>query len=198
MKSLSVLAAVCLFSSLLPAQTTTSFHSEAEAASVLTRVNNAQIMIDLDRQTTSTLLDYFASTQNVDGSVTQTFGIGSIPNDDFLAAGTQHMSLNVDTSQVAGFRTTQCTFSFTPFFTSTCSQGTLGVIQVKWVNNGITTSSVLSEDHRTIGGSVTIDSHVNANESSADVSGSFLGQSFSSSVFATVGINKDTTITVTQ
>lgn len=198
MKPLFLVAAVCLFSSLLAAQTTTQFHFEAEGASVLALANNTEIRIDVDRETSSTFLEYFASTQNFDGSVTQTSGSGTISNENLTIGGTERVSLNVDTRQIAGFQTTQCTFSFTPFFTSTCSQGPLGVIQVTWINNGITTSNLLTEDHRTIGGSVTMNSHVDAKESSANVSGSLLGLTFSFVLQAAIGQNRDTTITITQ
>ena len=198
MKPLWLFAAVCLLSSLLAAQTTTSFHTSGAGASAIAHAQGTQISISVGRDVSSTLLIASSFTRNSDGSITQTFGIGKIPNDDFTNGGIEHMSLNVDTSQVPGFRSESCTFSFTPFFTSTCGQGPVGLIQVNWTDNNITSTSVVREDHRTIGGSVTIDSHVNSNESSADARGSFLGLSFPSVDRATVGLGRNTSITVTE
>jgi hypothetical protein len=197
MKLLSVAAALCLFSSLLAAQSTTSFHSKAEGASVSATVNGTAIDIQVSRGASSTNLLTLTLTQNPDGSFTSTEGFGAIPNADFVNGGLQHMSLNVDTSQVPGFRSVSCTVSFTPFFTETCGQGPLGLIQVNWVNNRITTSSVLEEEHLTSGG-LTVDTHTDADTSSANASGSYLGLSFPVADNASVRMNRNTTITITQ
>lgn len=197
MRPLSSVAAVCLFSSLLAAQTTTSFHSAGGGAFAVTNVNGTAIQIDVNRGDTSALLLTFTSTQNPDGSVTTTTGSGTIPNADFFSSTLEHMSLNVDTSQVPGFQSTTCTSSFTPFFTETCGPGPLGVIQVNWVNNRIIIISGVQEQHRTFFG-VTVDLHIDASADSANASGSFLGLSFSSANNAFVQTNRDTTITITQ
>lgn len=199
MRLLSLFAAVCLFTSLLAAQTTvTSFHSTAESAAVTATVNGAQISVSVFRGDSSAFIDFFSDAENPDGSITETFGLGTIPGADFTNNGMEHMSLNVDTSQVPGFSSTTCTFTFTPFFNSSCSQGPLGVFQVDWTNNRITSSTLLSEDHETRGGSETVDSHVDSDQSSADASGSFLGLSFSAADNGVVSLNRDTTITITQ
>jgi hypothetical protein len=198
MKILPVYAAMCLFSTVLVAQTTTSFHSTAEGAFLRTSVNGTEISIDVLRGSTESSLMAFAVTSNSDGSTTEVSALGAIPNADFVNGGVEHMSLNVDTSQVPGFRSTSCTFSFTPFFTSSCSQGPTGLIQVNWTNNRINSTSVLRERHLTIGGSVTIDFHENFDENSANANGTFLGLVFSASDDASIRLNRETTITITQ
>lgn len=197
MKSLSLAAVVCLFSSLLAAQSTTSFHSSAEAAFALANVNGTFIEIEVNRGDTSAFLETFATTSNPDGSVTSTDQFGTIPNADFVNNGLQHMSLNVDTSQVPGFKSVTCTASFTPFFTETCGQGPLGIIQVNWINNRITTTSFLEEQHLTEGG-LEVHKHIDSDATSANASGSYLGLSFPVADLANIQLNRDTTITITQ
>ncbi len=198
MKPLLSLAAICLFAPALIAQSTTSFHSNAEGALLRTIVQGTEISIDVLRGDSGVSLVAFAFTQNPDGSSTEISAFGIIPNADFVTGGVEHMSLNVDTSQVPGFRSTSCTFSFVPFFTESCSQGPLGLIQVNWRNNKITSSSNVLERRQTLGGSVTIDRHENFDENSADANGSFLGLAFPMADEASVRLNRETTITITQ
>src|SRR5438093_1503206 len=115
MRPLSLIAAVCLLSSLLAAQTTTRFRVTAESAAVRASVNGTEISVDVARGNALgapvTFLDIFTSTSNADGSFTFSIGIGTIPNEDFFTANVEQMSVNVDTSQVPGFESTICTFS---------------------------------------------------------------------------------------
>lgn len=200
MKPLSLLAAVFLFSSLLAAQTTvTSFHSTAESAGFNATVNGTGITLDIFRGDTGAFLFYFVSTQNSDGSVTQVVGSGEIPNEDFSRTGMERMSLNVDLSQVAGFQSTSCVLTFAPFFTSSCSPGPLGKIQIDWTSNRIFSTSTLLEEHETpASGPIKIDTHVDADQSSADLSGSFFGLSFTAPNQGSIDLNRSTTITITQ
>jgi hypothetical protein len=200
MKPLSLFAAVCLFSSLLAGQTTvTSFHSTAESAGLNITVNKTGITLSIFRGDTGAFLFYFASTQNSDGSVTQTVANGEIPGEDFTTGGMEHMTLNVDTSQVAGFQSTSCTVTFAPSFSSSCSPGPLGVIQINWTNNRIFSTSTVLENHETpLSGPIKIDTHVDADQSSADASGSFLGLSFTAPNQGSIDLNRSTTITITQ
>src|SRR5437016_5995762 len=106
MKILPVYAAMCLFSTVLVAQTTTSFHSTAEGAFLLTSINDTEILIDVPRGSTESSLMAFDVTSKSDGSTTEVSAIGAIPNAEFVNDGVEHMSLNVDTRQVPGFRST--------------------------------------------------------------------------------------------
>lgn len=196
MKAIS-LAAVCLFSSLLAAQTTTSFHSKAEGAFALVNANNTSTEIQVNRGDTSTFLDVFAVTPGSNGGFTVTSGFGTIPNADFVTSGLQRMALNVDTSQVPGFQSVTCTVSFTPFFNETCQPGPVGLIQINWTGNRIQTFSVIEERHTTQGG-LTVDLHINADQISANASGSYLGFSFPAADNAITDMNHDTTITIIQ
>lgn len=196
MKLLSLAAAVYLFSSLLVAQTTTSFHSSAEGASVLANVNGTAIQIEVDRGATAANLMTFTSTQNSDGSITTTAGSGSIPNDDFVSGGLEHMSLNVDTSKVPGFSSVICTVS-SAFPNGTCEQGPRGVIQVNWVTNRISTTTFQEEQHVT-GLTLKVDSHIDLSGSSANASGTYLGLSFPSADNASINMNRNTTINITK
>jgi len=202
MRPPSLIATMCLFSSLLAAQTTTTFRVTAESATALATVNGTRISIEVGRGNALgapvSFLDIFTSTSNPDGSITFSIGIGTIPNEDFFTANLEQMSVNVDTSQVPGFQSTICTFSFTPFFQSTCSAGPLGVVQVNWKNNRITSRRLFVEAHETFGGSVTENAHEDQDQSSADADGSVLGFSFSAADRAFVIMNHDTTITVTR
>lgn len=196
MKAIS-LAAVCLFSSLLAAQTATSFHSKAEGAFVFVNANNTSTEIQVNRGDTATFLDVFATTPGENGGFTVTSGFGTIPNADFVTNGFQRMALNVDTSQISGFQSVTCTVSFTPFFNETCQPGPLGLIQINWIANGIETFNGLEERHTSQGG-LTVDLHIDSTNHSANASGSYLGFSFPAAGAASTAINKDTTITIIQ
>lgn len=197
MKPISFAAAVCLLSSLLAAQTTTSFHSKAEGAFALVNANNTAAEIQVNRGDSSTFLDVFATTPGSNGGFTVTSEFGTIPNSDFVTNGFQRMALNVDTSQVPGFQSVTCTVSFTPFFSETCQAGPLGLIQVNWNSNGIETFSVMEERQTTQGG-LKVDLNINSTNHSANASGSYLGSSFPAAGAASTAINNDTTITITQ
>lgn len=197
MKLLSFAAVVCLFSSLLAAQNTTTFHSKAEGAFALVNTNNTSTEIEVDRGDTSTFLNIFATAPGPNNGFTVTSGFGAIPNDDFVTSGLQRMALNVDTSQVPGFQSETCTVSFTPFFSETCGQGPLGLIQINWTSNGISKFATVEERHTTQGG-LTVDVHLNADQISANASGSYLGSSFPAAAIAGTDMNHDTTITITQ
>jgi hypothetical protein len=202
MKVVSFLIAVCCFSSLLAAQTTTSFHATAESAVASANVNGTGLSVDVGRGdflgTPVTFMFMFSFTQNADGSFTEIFGSGTIPDQSFTNAGMEQMDLNVDTSTTPNFHATQCTFRFTPFFSSTCTAAPTGVIQVHWNNNKITTKRLLIESRRTFPNAVSIRSHQDLDQSSADASGSFLGLSFPNAFQAEVQMNRDTQITITQ
>jgi len=200
MNRLSILIAVCFFSSLLPAQTTTSFHATGEGAIASANVNGASFTLDVSRGDfsgqPSTLLFLFLSTSNADGSFTQIFGSGAVPDQAFTNAGMEQMDLNLDTSQAPGLQLTQCNFTFTPFFQSTCSAASNGILQVHWNNNKIDSNQVMTDIRQSFAGSLSVHSHEDLDESSADASGSVLGITFASR--GTVQMNRDSQITITH
>src|SRR5579864_8490757 len=86
-------------------------------------------------------LDYSTFTQHPDGSYDYGFGFGTVPTSVFDGHNTQHMSLNVDTSQVAGFQAQTCHVVFQPSYSTTCTAGPYGVITLNWQNNGYSSST---------------------------------------------------------
>jgi hypothetical protein len=203
MKILSFLLAVCCCSSLLAAQQqTTSFHATAEGASVNATIDATNVFVSVARgffaNQPGTFMGISSFTQNPDGSFTFLFGNGTIPDQDYTNAGMEQMDLNVDTSQVSTFHLTQCTFTFTPFFSSTCGAGPTGAVQIHWTNNKIMTKRFLVDSRRTFPVAITVREHSDQDISSADASGSVLGLSFSNEPRGQVILNRDTTITITQ
>lgn len=201
MKHLPFLIVVCFFSSLLFAQTTTSFHGTAESATVTTNVNGTSLNLEVGRGDflghPVTFLSLFLVTHNADGSFTQVFGFDTIPGQAFTNAGIEQMDVNLDTSQVPNFQLTQCTVTFTPFFQSSCSAAPSGIIRVHWSNNKVNSQSILTNEHGSFAG-VSMHSHRDLDESSADASGSVLGLSLPGTNLAFVQMNRDTQITITH
>lgn len=121
------------------------------------------------------LLNYNYSFRSPDGSFTFAFGFGYIPNDMVTINNANVANLNVDTSQVAGFTATTCT-SF-PGSPATCTSGPLGVIQINWHQDEVTSNRTVSEDWKTFPGG-RLHTSANSDTSSASVTGSFLGSDF--------------------
>jgi hypothetical protein len=124
-----------------------------------------------------TLLIYNASFTNPDGSFTFTGGGGFIPADAVTLNNANVAHLNVDTSQVSGFFAFSCTF--VPGQPGTCGPGPFGVIQADWQKDGVTEDKKISDDWKTFPGA-RLHTQVNSDLNSAHVTGSFLGNSFTS------------------
>jgi len=144
---------------------------------------------------TNTFLDFGRFVENPDGSGSSTFGFGVIPNSAFDANTLQHVTLNVDISQISGFRVTTCTFTPTTF---TCADGgSVGPIQVDWQQNGI--SSSRSIQHSTFtSGPFTRKLDTDEDLSSADASGTYFGTSFTDTGRASVGKARQSDLTITS
>jgi hypothetical protein len=132
-------------------------------------------------------------TPNPDGTTTTVIGFGNIPNDAFTNQGPSKMSLDVDTSQVAGFSNTTCIF--TPDFT--CSPSPGGPVQIAWRANGLLSEAGTSHSVNTTG-PVTEKINGYGSASSADAQGSVLGFTISSTGSAfEAGISSGHTHTIT-
>ena len=119
-------------------------------------------------------LDYSTFTLNPDGSFTYSYGIGNIPSSTFTANNVQQMSLNVDTSQLTGFQAQTCVTVFQPTYSSTCSDGPYGVIQLSWQNNDYS-SSTTKEKLTVVNGPVTRSIDSDSTYTSANGGGTFFG-----------------------
>ena len=184
---------------LADAQTTT-FHGRDEFAQTGFEITGGEVGISVFRGPdgaggTHTFLDYDSFVENPDGSATFTFGVGLIPSEAFDAHTLQHYTLNVDTSQVSGFRAETCTFAN---FTETCTQGSpLGVIQVSWQQNGVSSSSKIRHLSFT-SGAFTRRLDDDEDESSADAAGTYLGTSFTDLGRASMGKARDLSVSITR
>jgi len=184
---------------------TTTFHGNDAFAATHFVVNGAPVDVDVfvfssknPSIDNGTFLSYASFVENSDGSATFTSGFGLIPSSAFTANNLQHFTLNVDTSQVAGFRATTCIFGGPPTFTFTCTDGSpLGPIQVDWQPNGFSTSKTVQHLGFSFG-PFTGKSDFNQDESSADATGSFFGTNFTDPGRASVGKARDTSISITR
>lgn len=200
-----LLCSLCIvlgFSVVLAHAQNATFNAKDEFAQTDFEVNGMEADVFLFRGPngsggSQTFLDFGTFRENPDGSFTFSDGHGIIPNEAFKADSLQHFSLNVDTSQVAGFQATTCTVSFFPF-RETCVNGSPeGPIQVDWQQNQA--SSTRSIEHLTSTfGSFTRKLNFDEDVSSADATGTFFGGAFSDFGFARIGKAHDSSITITR
>lgn len=193
------IAAVCGPAS---AQTVT-FHGNDAFAETHFVANGAPVDLFIfsskDQSTGTTIfLDYGSFVENPDGSATSTSGFGMIPSSAFTANNLQHFTLDVDTSQVSGFRATTCIFGGPPTFGITCSDGSpLGLIHVEWQQNGFSSDKMIQHSTFTstpFTGKLDLDQ----DDSSADATGSYLGANFADLGRASMGKARDSSITITR
>ena len=126
-----------------------------------------------NQEQTLLIFDYLVRT---DSSSTFVFAGGYISNDAFVVHSDNTASLNVDTSQVAGFMTTACTTTFSTHSTS-CTSGPFGVVQIDWEQNGVTSNRSHAEDWKTFPGG-RLHTQTISDLNSASSTGSLLGTSF--------------------
>jgi hypothetical protein len=182
---------------------TTTFHGNDAFAQTHFVVNGAPVDLSVFSSTnqstgTSIFLTYGSFVENPDGSATSTFGFGLIPSSAFTANNLQHFTLDLDTSQVAGFRATTCIFGGPPTFTFTCTDGSpLGAIHVDWQQNGFSTNKMIEHLGFT-SGPFTKKLDFNQDEASADATGSYLGTNFTDPGMASVGKARDSSISITR
>jgi hypothetical protein len=130
---------------------------------------------------------------SADGSHIFEFGGGYIPNDAFTINNGNVASLNVDTSQVAGFFASSCVSTSSG---PTCSSGPFGVMQMDWHKDGDMTDRSKSEDWKTFPGA-RLHTQLTTTLDSASFTGSFLGNSFTSDL-GDIGTNTNSLFEIFQ
>ena len=180
------------------ARAQTTFHASGEFAETTATANGNSFTIFAARGcdsnpcfTANTVLVIFGFMQTANGVVFLDGG-GVIPDSAFDASSPDHATLNVDLSQVSGFKIEACTF--TPGSGFTCQPGPTGVVQAEWKRTRAGSLTNLEEDHTSLGPFV-IDMHKDQDFFRAAATGSFYGSSFSDNTRAQIGTNKDTVIT---
>lgn len=197
MKCLSLAILLLSFASFSSGQTA-SISGSGDEATIFLGSNGSLIFLMVTNGTDTfgnpgTLLSYRIMTPNPDGTTTTVIGFGNIPNDAFTDQGPSKMSLNVDTSQVAGFSTTTCIF--TPNFT--CSSIPGGPVQITWRANGLLSEANTAHSVTTTG-PVTEKIEGHGSASSADAQGFLPGFTISSTGSAfEAGISSGHTHTIT-
>lgn len=145
--------------------------------------------------TTGTFIVYFAVPTPANPNPNYvTEADGYIPDSAFQSNNLQNMSVSVDTSQVPGFNVESCAFVNGTF---NCVSGPYGVIQITW-NATKQISSKNIQDSQTTTGPFTVKTHDDSSSNSAVATGTFLGDSFSSSTLTSMGTNKSHTASITR
>jgi hypothetical protein len=184
------------------AQSTSTYNASGAYAESFFTANNSSVTLFAARGcpalpcsgSNGTIIVWFAFNTNPDGTHSFTEGDGVIPDSAFQVSGLKHMSLNVDTSQVAGFKTMTCTFVPGGW---TCSNGPFGVMQADWEATE-QSSSTNKEDTTTTIGPFTTKTKDDQAHTSGGATGTFLGTAFSDNSRTTLGTNKSHTKSMTK
>lgn len=199
MKYKVVIAMLLLCPLALLAQTATVFHSNGAFAQLLTFTpDGTEIIVQVQRGTdasgnpsTFLVYDTFGSTAD---SFTDTFASGVIPDSAFQGGDPANLSLNVDTSQVAGFSSTTCTFSNIDF-TFTCGPGAVGLIQITWQQDHFSSTHTVSNVQQTFAQFMS-QQHTVADAGTAQANGSFMGTTIQGG--GTAGVNHNSLLQITK
>ena len=194
---LAMMATILALSVCTMAQSNPSkvFKTSGAAASLYgSAVDGAQLWLYASHThtqgTPSTFLEFDIFTRNPDGSFTDTFGFGDVPDGSLSGNSTTSLSLSVDTSQVSGFQTTTCKSD------GVCTPGPFGLVHIDFNSNGDYSSQSVSENHYDFF-QMAQRSHYDYNSSSADANGTILGNILND-VASDIGTNRGTTITLTK
>lgn len=200
MKSLPFAIVLLSFSVLATAQAA-SIRGSGDIANLMASANGTQITLFITSGTDEngnsvTVLSLDVTTPNPDGTATERASFGLIPNSAFKSQRTK-MSLELDTSQVAGFTNLTCIVTN---LTSTCSPSPGGPVQVAWTSNGISSGTDINHvEIKTAAFTEHLDDQGVAN--SANAQGSALGVVFNttgSGFNAFFGSDHIHTITITK
>jgi hypothetical protein len=143
-----------------------------------------------DRPSVATFLQFDIFTPNPDGSFTDTFGFGDVPEDVITGSTAKSLTLHVDTSQASSFETMTCTSN------GVCERGPFGLIQIDFTADGGFSSRNISENHYEFFQAAER-SHYDYRAASALANGSILGHSVNNGS-GQIGTNRGTTITLTR
>jgi hypothetical protein len=122
--------------------------------------------------------------------------IGAIPSSSFTGQNTQHLTLDIDTSQLdpSNSFAIACDVDLITF-DQVCGAPASGTIHLDFQQNGQQRTRVLALGEEIINGPVTTRIHQRSDNSSANAQGTVFGASVSSGN-ATVGINHNSSIEV--
>jgi hypothetical protein len=177
----------------------TVFHANGASGFTVGSSNNTNIVLNVNRggsgTTAQTFLNFNLFTFGPN-SFTNTFGNGTIPNTDLTGDSTARLRLNTDTSTNTNFTITSCTFDFTTFI-NTCINVSGGPISATWTKTqGFTVHSTFDQSFRFA--QFTQHSVGESESSLALASGDVLGNILPSGSFGELGVNHNTTITITK
>jgi hypothetical protein len=170
-----------------------SINSNPDPLSALT----VNVSRGTNNHATNTNLLFVLETVSADFStITFTQIFGPIPDSAFSGQNVNGLHLNLDTSTLdpnVTFSET-CTLTLNPFDLE-CTNAVTGVIQVDFVENDIQSTNVLNSDIVTTFGPTTTRTHMKADTSTANASGSVFGITISTTT-AQVGTNKNSTLEI--
>lgn len=190
--AVAISLSACMMAQSRQADSSTVVHSSGAFASMETFTGNGSVFIyatHTDRPQVSTFVQFDIFTFNPDGTVTDTFGSGTVPEDDLTGNVKTKLTLHVDTSP-SSFQTRTCRSN------GGCEPGPFGLIQIDFSADGVFTGRYISEGHREFF-QLSERSHYDVNYGSALASGSILGISVSNGV-GELGVNRGTTIMLTR
>ena len=203
MKQLLAIAVIALFPLALNAQTQHfKFTNDGAFAAISADsdpLSNFRLQVSrssFNRETTTNII-FFAFTFAADFSSATLVQIGGqIPNSAFTGDSTQTLVLDLDPSTLDPMTSfsQSCTLDFSavdPVFT--CGEAPAGTIHLEFHQNSFERDRLLAREQFTTFGPITIHSHNRADSSSANVQGSILGTSVSSTS-ASVGVNHMSTL----
>jgi hypothetical protein len=177
----------------------TVFHADGTSGLTVGSSDNTSIVLNVNRGGSGTTKQTFLSFNlftSAPNSLTNTFGNGTIPNTDLTGDSTGHLRLGTDTSTNTNFTITSCTFDLTTFI-NTCSNISGGPIGVTWTKTqGFTAHSTSTQVLRFA--QFTQHSVGESESSFALASGSVLDNTLPSGSFGEIGVNHNTTITITR
>jgi hypothetical protein len=193
---LSILAVAVTLSSSMMAQSvqtgpSTVVHSSGAFASMLGFTGNGSVFIyatHTDRPQLATFVNFDIFIFNPDGTVSDTYGSGTVAEDDLTGNKTK-LTLHVNTSP-SSFNTKTCRSG------GVCEPGPFGLIQIDFTADGVFSGHLISEDQREFF-QASERAHYDANYAHALANGSILGVSVINGV-GDLGVNRGTTITLTR
>lgn len=159
-----------------------------------------QVSRTTNNQSTNTGLTYFQIVFAQDfSSLTLTEVFGPIPDTAFTGDNTQNLALNLDLSTLDPTVTfiETCTISLNDFTTVCSTTPPTGVIQLNFTGNGFQRNQVLTSETVSTFGPTTVRVHQKADTTSANVSGSALGVTFSGGS-GNIGVNHSSTLEATR
>jgi len=206
MKRLLVFVAIAVFPLALVAQTS-HFKVNQSGAFASASLNpdqfteiNMSVSRDTNNTVTTTDLTFFDVVFAQDFStLTLVQVFGPIPDSAFSGDNTQNLNLNLDLSTLDPTVTfiQTCTIDLNTFNTVCSSTPPTGVIQLSFQGNGFQRTQVITSETVNTFGPTTVRTHSRSDTTSAKVSGSVLGVSFTGGS-GTIGVNHNSTLEATR